>query len=125
MRSRALWTWGAVLLVAALLRLGLTDLLPNMCPLRRLTGIPCATCGMTRAAAALSRGELAKASGFNIAAIPLALLLAVLMGLLAWEAVTDRAVVDPVWQRCSKPVTWFLVVLLLAAWGVNLHRYFG
>ncbi|MBI5817510.1 MAG: DUF2752 domain-containing protein [Verrucomicrobia bacterium] len=125
MRSRALWVLAAVLLVAALLRFGLSDWLPAMCPLRRLTGIPCATCGMTRAAAALSRGELAQASAFNIAAIPLALLLAALMGLFAWEAVTDRAIVGPVWRRCSKPVTWFLVVLLLAAWVVNLHRHFG
>ncbi|MCX6898261.1 MAG: DUF2752 domain-containing protein [Verrucomicrobia bacterium] len=114
-----------MLLLAVLLRLGLSDWLPNTCPLRRLTGIPCATCGMTRAAAALCHGELAQASAFNIAAIPLALLTVVLMGLLAWEAITGRAIIRPVWQRCSVVVTWLLVALMLVAWLVNLHRYFS
>ncbi|MBI5686208.1 MAG: DUF2752 domain-containing protein [Verrucomicrobia bacterium] len=125
MRSRALWMLAVVLLAGALLRLGLADWLPNICPLRRLTGIPCATCGMTRAATALCHGELLQASAFNIAAIPLAALLAVLVGLLAWEAVTDRAIIRPAWQRCSSVVTWLLVALMLAAWSVNLWRHFS
>jgi hypothetical protein len=80
---------------------------------------------MTRAAAALCHGELAQASAFNIAAIPLALLTVVLMGLLVWEAVTDRAIIRPVWERCSVVATWMLVVLMLTAWGVNLWRHFS
>ncbi len=125
MRSRALWWLAVVLLAAAALRMGLADWLPNTCPLRRLTGIPCATCGMTRAAAALCHGELARASAFNIAAVPLALLLGAWMALVAWEAITDRAIIRPVWRRCGTVVTWLLVVLMLAAWIANLHRHFG
>jgi len=80
---------------------------------------------MTRAAAAMCHGELAQASAFNIAAIPLALLVATLMGLFTWEAVTDRAIIRPLWRRCSNVVTWLLVALMLVAWIVNLHRHFG
>ncbi len=125
MRSRTLWLLAVALFVAVLLHFGLADWLPNTCPLRRLTGIPCATCGMTRAASALSHGELAQASAFNIAAIPLAMLLSVLVGLFAWEAMTDRAIIRPLWQQCSNVATWLLVALMLAAWGVNLWRHFS
>ena len=125
MRTRAWWLLGVVLLGTVALRFGLADGLPVICPLRRLTGIPCAGCGMTRAAAALCHGEWVQAAAFNIAALPLAALLGVLLGLLVCEAVTERAFIRPAWQRCSSVVTWLLVALMLAAWAVNLWRHFS
>ena len=76
-RRRALLLIGGVLLAVIDLRMGLARHLPILCPLRRLTGIPCGSCGLTRAATALSHGEFAAASTYNLAAIPLALFLAV------------------------------------------------
>jgi len=49
------------------------------CPLRRLTGLPCPGCGLSRACAALSRGDVREAlavHAFALALPPLALLLA-------------------------------------------------
>jgi hypothetical protein len=46
--------------------------LPFLCPLKRLAGIPCATCGMTHAFVHLAHGEVALA----LAASPLGALLA-------------------------------------------------
>jgi hypothetical protein len=46
--------------------------LPFTCPLRGLAGIPCATCGMTRAFVHLAHGDVARA----FAASPLGALLA-------------------------------------------------
>lgn len=119
-----MWLWAAVLLAAGALYLGLAEWVPMTCPLRRFTGIPCATCGMTRAAVALCHGEFAQATAFNIASVPLAAMLAAVMGLLVWEAVTGRAVVRPLWQWCSGALTWLLVALMLVAWAVNLWRHF-
>lgn len=115
---------GVVLLAGLALRLGLAQHLPVTCPLRRLTGIPCASCGLTRAAVALTHGQLVVAAGYNLAALPLALCLVVVLVLLVWEAIAQRPLLLPLWNRCSGVFTWLAVVLLLAAWGVNLHDHF-
>lgn len=53
------------------------------CPLRAAAGIPCATCGMTRAFVHLARGDL----GLSLAASPLGALLAAAAWGLALAAV--------------------------------------
>jgi hypothetical protein len=44
----------------------------SICLWRRLTGIPCPGCGMTRALAHLAKGEWAAAAGDHLLAYPLA-----------------------------------------------------
>lgn len=54
------WLWGAAALSAVVFRplwLAAAPLLPA-CPLHHLTGIPCPTCGSTRAGLALLNGDL-------------------------------------------------------------------
>jgi hypothetical protein len=65
--------WGSVLSASALIAAGwLRAGLPTpLCPLHALSGIPCPTCGMTRATTALLHGDLAGALIWN----PLATLL--------------------------------------------------
>ena len=60
-------TWGALALAAVLLAPLATDLAPRLpvCLFRELTGLPCPTCGTTRAALALSRLDLAGAIAWN------------------------------------------------------------
>ena len=115
---------GAMLLVAGL-RLGVAEHLPMTCPLRRCTGIPCASCGLTRAAAALCHGQLAAASRQNLAAIPLAVIFLAWLVLLAWEALSQRSIIRPIWERYSGVLAWFMVGFMSAAWSVNLHRHFN
>lgn len=59
--------WGGVLAVAGMLGAGwLASGLPTpLCPFHVLTGFPCPTCGMTRAAGALLRGDLPGAVVWN------------------------------------------------------------
>ena len=123
-RQRVPLVFGAVLLVVVGLRLGLAQHLPTLCPLRRLTGIPCASCGLTRAATALCQGRVAAASAYNLAAIPLALFLVAVLLSLAAEAITQRPVLRPPLKRYADALTWSAVALLSVAWVVNLHRYF-
>jgi hypothetical protein len=63
-----------------------------LCPLHALTGVPCPTCGSTRAAVALSHGDVAAALAFN----PLVTLAAV--GAFA------VALAAPVWVALRGPV---------------------
>jgi hypothetical protein len=124
-RLRALLLIASAILAAGAFRAGLAQHLPIICPLRRLTGIPCASCGLTRAAAALCHGQVAAAETFNLAAIPLSLIAVLVLVLIVWEAVTQRPIIRPAWARCSGVLTWLGVALMLSAWLVNLHRHFA
>jgi hypothetical protein len=124
LRLRVVAGFLGVILLAVALRLGLAQHIPMICPLRRCTGIPCASCGLTRAAVALCQGQLAAASRQNLAAIPLAVAFFAWLFLLAWEVVTQRSVIRPLWKRYSGVLTWMAVGLMLAAWCINLHRHF-
>src|SRR5690606_34236128 len=53
------WIAPAAIVLAGLFLLGSPVALP--CPARALLGVPCPTCGMTRATRLLARGELAAA----------------------------------------------------------------
>ena len=124
-RLRAVSSIFAAILLAVGLRLGLAQHIPIICPLRRFTGIPCASCGLTRAAVALCHGQLATALAQHLAAIPLAVVVVAWLFLLCWEAVTERSIIRPLWKRYSRSITWLTVGLMLAAWGLNLHRHFN
>jgi hypothetical protein len=71
-----------------------------LCPFRAVTGIPCPSCGLTRALAHLERGHLAQALKFHPFS-PLILVLAlVLFILLLLELVThERIIFNPLQNR--------------------------
>jgi hypothetical protein len=72
---------GGLLAVGLVSTLGLDRLGLTLCTFKRLTGLPCATCGSTRALAQLARLDLAGALAQN----PLAALLAI--AAVAWAAI--------------------------------------
>jgi hypothetical protein len=80
-----------------------------LCPLRAVTGIPCPSCGLTRALAYLERGHMAQALKFHPFS-PLLLVLALaLFGLLLLELATHKCIIrNPLKSRRS-------VYILLAA----------
>jgi hypothetical protein len=71
-----------------------------LCPLRAVTGIPCPSCGLTRALAHLERGHLAAALKFHPFS-PLILLLAlVLFILLLMELAAHKSIIfNPLQNR--------------------------
>jgi hypothetical protein len=73
----------------------------SLCVFRRALGIPCPGCGLTRAVAALLRGDLRAAFAYHPAAPVLALEVAALW--VAWGAtlVTRRPLLRPVARRAE------------------------
>ncbi len=102
-RSRDSFYWPRLLALALLAGVLLFPLLahdwvtapgrPTLCPLRAVTGVPCPSCGITRALAHLERGHWAEAvrcHPFVPAVFPLVLALIVM---LAFELASGRAVI--------------------------------
>ena len=84
---------------------------PTLCPLHRVTGRPCPTCGMTRSVVAAAHGELRAAVGFH--AFGPALLVG-LAGLAAGLGpVADRRIPDRVRRALAVvgAVTWTVYVI--------------
>jgi hypothetical protein len=87
------------------------------CGFRSLTGLPCAFCGGTRAAAALAAGDAAGALRMNALVFPLALGVVAVTCLSLFEAWRARPVLD--WgalAKRGKVLAPWLVVLLILWW---------
>ena len=71
-----------------------------LCPLRAVTGIPCPSCGLTRALAHLERGHWADAVRFHPFAPLVFLLVLALAVMLAFELATRKTVIgNPLRRR--------------------------
>jgi len=84
---------------------------PAACPFKRLTGVPCPTCGSLRAAAAMARGDAAGAFLCNPLAffVCVALAAAVLMRLVFGRAIEFR------FSRRQRIICWSVVAAAVAA----------
>jgi hypothetical protein len=99
--------------VAALLAIKPTDKGPTICPIALLTGVACPGCGMTRAAAALLRGDVALALDYH----PLIPLIAgVAFAGWAWWMLRRSGRVKPIPHRVVNLGLIGIGVSLVAVW---------
>jgi hypothetical protein len=115
-RLRAILMLGGIAGGAALAWSKVPLELPGTCLFRRITGLPCASCGLTHAACALAHGEFWAAERYNLAAVPLAVLGAVLLVGLVMEVWTNRPWLTPAWRRSRRVLTVGIVALMATAW---------
>ena len=94
----------------------------TLCPLRRFLGIPCPTCGTTRAVAALFRGNVREALALNPLTATLLCIGPPLLGVHA--LVRGVAATRSLLQRLSgNRLFWWAVALLAAAnWAYLLTK---
>ena len=106
---RPLRLLGIVMFVGAFVHPLLPFTGPVLCPLRRVTGVPCPFCGMTRGVIALAHGDLFSSLTFNPGAVVIvALAVAILV---AWRV-----------QRVAMP-TWTIVSFFVLLWAYQLFKY--
>jgi hypothetical protein len=89
------------------------------CPMKQITGVPCATCGMTRMAQALAGGHLARAFHWHPVGAALCLLSpAVALWDLrrAWRGRPLPPLPDSPWARATA------VIVLLGTWVLQIVR---
>lgn len=99
---------------------------PGLCPLRRVAGVPCAGCGLTRALEGLLHGDLHYAWALNPGAF-LAVLVGGALGL-EWLRQTLRGEewLAPWWrrQRLLRYAGYLCLALSLSlVWRLNLQRH--
>lgn len=109
----------AVLATAAVLAPSPAAPGPDLCPFRRMTGLPCPACGLTRSWVACAHGDLSAAFGYNLFG-PLFMLVAVVAtGVAIWVLITGR----PALGRLRAGLTGRTAVSVLIVWfGYGLIR---
>jgi hypothetical protein len=113
---------GTLFFVAAALS-GILTKVPVFCPLRRFTGIPCASCGLTRAMTALCHGDVITAVHYHLAAPMFFLVWIGIVLISCFELWTERDILGSLWLRWGKTATWLGLIIILAGWGVNLMEW--
>ncbi|MEA3368510.1 MAG: DUF2752 domain-containing protein [Planctomycetota bacterium] len=90
----------------------------TICMLRRVTGMPCPTCGATRSLRALGQGQVAAAVRFHPLGPLYGILLLVVMVRSAGIALSGRT-----WlERTARVLVWMLPFLALATVGLYVVR---
>ena len=124
-KFRAIFAAGFFVLLAILAILPLASPPPllglHTCAFKGATGLPCPLCGGTRAVQAVLRGDVARASYLNVAALPAVVALVAVAILLGYEAMRGRAVVH--WNALLpglRPLLPILVAVFFFYWIFHL-----
>lgn len=91
----------------------------TVCLFKNITGVPCPSCGMTRAFLFLGHGQIAKAAALNPLALPVAVLLLLqgirLFSRLAWQR-DYRLQLSPFLFRIALAIT---ITIILGLWLIR------
>jgi len=92
------------------------------CLFHAITGLPCPSCGMTRAFLALGHGHWRDALALNLASPGVYLAAWTLLALSLLQILSGKECLLPAWQRVKGSIFPLVLVLMALAWGTNLWR---
>jgi hypothetical protein len=122
-REGQLLAGGAIILAASFLYTymdGILGAITPGCLFKRVTGLPCLLCGMTRSMAATAHGHLAEAFRFHLLGPPLFVLVTGVTLLLVAEFAFSRRLLPRPGERVWRYMAWGTLGLLVAAWIARL-----
>lgn len=114
---------GTLALAVSWLWLSMLGPPPVLCPFRTITGLPCPTCGATRAFAALFSGDLPGSLGYNPAVVP-ALAAGAVAWVYAWVVVCLRLprIRLSAGPRAARVLRWTIALAAAGFWAVQILR---
>ena len=96
-----------------------------LCLFRWVTGLPCPSCGMTRAFHAIAHGDLSAALHLNLAS-PLVFAGTATIALLgAAQALGGPDILSVTWRNTKLAIVPLTLAAMVAAWTANLAGSFG
>ena len=117
-----------IVFIASLAIFAFEDRSLVLCPLNRLTGIPCPSCGTTRALLLLFQGHATEALLMNPLVVPATILAIVVPGWIVADLLRGSDSLHQAWisvesvLKKGHPVAWLLVVLIIANWIWNMFK---
>lgn len=90
------------------------------CLFRRLTGVPCLLCGMTRSMAAAAHGDFERSFRLHLLGPPLFFLVIAGTAVLALETLLGRDVLPRPGKEARRAVLRAVLAALVAAWVLRL-----
>lgn len=124
----------AIIVLAAVLRVGgeehvvvplLGQPLPAVCSLKRLSGLDCPGCGLTRSLISLAHGNVAQAWHFNPAGLAVAVVVVIQIPYRLWQLGRwKRGLPELRWRGLTNGVILLLAVALFAQWLARIIASF-
>lgn len=90
--------------------------LPESCTFRRLSGVDCAGCGMTRSMIVLADGDWRRAVRYHTLGIPLFLLIVGQVPFRSWQIARIRRGQAPVEWNWFNWIVWLFILVLALHW---------
>ncbi|MCC6681514.1 MAG: DUF2752 domain-containing protein [Phycisphaeraceae bacterium] len=95
------------------------------CGFHLVTGLPCATCGMTTSLTHAAHGHLLTALYIQPAGAVFALLCAVMCLVAGWSAISGMSL-QPIGAILGRPLAFLIMLaVVLGAWGYTLCMHLG
>jgi len=104
-----------------------TDYSLTICTLKNISGLPCASCGVTRSVLAFFSGNVGKAFFYNPIGIPMAIAIVILPGCIAYDLTTQKYNLYKKYNTLNfNLITWLsIITLFILAWAWNLYKHFN
>ena len=114
---------GAVLLLSIIL-----DSAPqkfSLCLFYNLTGLPCPSCGMTRAFISLGHGDIHSAVLFNPASIPVYIAAWIGFIMALFQTVSGKKFIEIIWNKHRKILFPMILTMMAFVWIYKLISHFN
>ena len=96
----------------------------SFCLFHSITGLPCPSCGMTRAFIAIGNGDIISAISFNPASILVYITICIGLALALLQVVTGKKYIEALWTKIKGKVFPITLAVMVVAWSYNLFNHF-
>ena len=96
----------------------------SFCLFRSIIGLPCPSCGMTRAFIAIGNGDIVAAISLNPASILVYITICIGFALALLQVATGKKYIEALWTKVKGKVFPIILAVMAVAWSYNLFHHF-